>query len=150
MSTFPTHQLKLTTGEELICEVMDWENEDNNIIIRNAMVIETTIFENNERVYMFKPWFLYLEKPTDYIILDSKSIVASAQPNDLLAIQYISAVSDMKDLSEDRIKEHNKREAIKLKSILENLIESKKEPKEKKSKPKSNIINFVPPDTTFH
>jgi len=56
----------------------------------------------------------------------------------------------MKDLSEDRIKEHNKREAIKLKSILENLIESKKEPKEKKSKPKSNIINFVPPDTTFH
>ena len=153
MNNHPVQQIHLLSGEELICEVMDYEEVEGNIIIRNAMVIETNIFENNDRVYMFKPWFLYIERSTEMIMLKVDHVVASVTPNDLLLIQYYSAVNDMDKVADDRVKEHNKNEAMKLKRLIENmkdLVDIKKEPEEKKPKSKSNIINFVPPDTTFH
>ena len=144
---FPLQQFKLITGEEIICEVIEWGDGDN-IIIRSAMTIDSNHFEGNERIYMFKPWFLYIESDSELIVVDSKKIVGNITPNDLLSMQYYSAVSDMEKIAADRLKEYNLREALKLKQLL-NKMELLEKVEENKDKP-NNIIKFVPPDTTFH
>ena len=114
---FPLQQFKLITGEEIICEVIEWGDGDN-IIIRSAMTIDSNHFEGNERIYMFKPWFLYIESDSELIVVDSKKIVGNITPNDLLSMQYYSAVSDMEKIAADRLKEYNLREALKLKQLF--------------------------------
>mgnify|MGYP003633564841 CR=1 FL=1 len=152
MNNHPVQQIHLLSGEELICEVMDYEEVEGNIIIRNAMVIETNIFENNDRVYMFKPWFLYIERSTEMVMLKVDHVTASVTPNDLLLIQYYSAVNDMDSVADDRVKEHNRKEAMKLKTLVDQIANLKRkvigeEPK-KKEQP-SNVIPF-PTDDTIH
>jgi len=158
MSNFPIQQFKLITGEEVICEIMEWENEDGFIIIKNAMDINIST-DREERIYMFKPWFLYVEKDDEYVFLDSNKIVGNCKPNDLLALQYYAAVEDMAEIAKERVADFNKREAYKLKEILEELAEFKekttdiinqktsKTKDDKESKPKNNVIPFTPPDT---
>jgi hypothetical protein len=51
-------QMKLTSGNEVVCQVLEWPEEGSNqMIVRNALAIVNIEFdESNERMYMFVPW----------------------------------------------------------------------------------------------
>lgn len=122
MTTFPLQQYRMVSGEEVICEVVDWENDDDNVLVRNAMVIEINWdLERDEKIYLFKPWFLYIEREEEVIVVDSKKIMANCAPNELLAIQYLSAVDDAKRIAQERITSHNATQQRKLSVMVDAL-----------------------------
>lgn len=144
--------IRFNTGEEVICEIMEWSDEEDFILVRNAMAIETNLFDNAERMYMFRPWMLYIEKPHEILFVKKGNIVAHIVPNDLLTIQYLKACEDMYEIAEDRIKDHNRREALKLKAMVEQIADLKKEGKQRKEPElPDNVIPFsLPDDDTIH
>lgn len=93
-----TMHFKMTNGEEVICQVIDWaegEEDAEDYIVRNALnVIQTTVRETHTR-YMFKPWFTMAESSDQYICISKEHIVACTLPNDTLYNEYRRAVNQM-------------------------------------------------------
>lgn len=147
MNNFPVQQFRFTSGEELIAEILEWDEDEDFILIKNAMAIETNIFHgDNERMYMFRPWLLYIEHPEEIVVLNKNQVMGNVEPNELLKIQYYSAVRDMHEIAKERISEHNKKEAMKLKRTFEEIAKMKKQ---KELPIPENVINF-PKKPTVH
>ena len=91
-------QFKLTSGEELICELVEANDTDEGItdvIIRRAMKIVTTDdLEENTRYYTFKPYVTFQDDTTDLIALNSVHIVSESTPSEVVMTHYASALSD--------------------------------------------------------
>ena len=91
-------QFKLTSGEELICELVEANDADEGItdvIIRRAMKIVTTDdLEENTRYYTFKPYVTFQDDTTDLIALNSIHIVSESTPSEVVMAHYASALSD--------------------------------------------------------
>ena len=90
-------QLKLSTGEEIICEIV--EEDDNDLIVRNPLAI---IFQNGEdgfRMWSFRLFMCYQDDPDKLILLKIDKIVAIANPAKLIIEQYISGVDSIMDIS---------------------------------------------------
>ena len=52
-------QFKLTSGHEIVCDVIEWCDEgDTEIIARNVMQIVAGQISDNESVFMFRPWIM--------------------------------------------------------------------------------------------
>ena len=144
MNNQPVQQIRLVSGEEMLCEIMDYDAGEDNIIIRNAMSIETGLSDNSDRVYIFKPWFLYIENSADYIVLNTNHVIASSKPNDLLLLQYYDALGDMSLIANSRIKEHNAKEARKLKEIFEQISQLKESSEIESEEEKEGYDNVIP------
>ena len=58
-------QFKLSSGEEIICEVVQWDDADTAaIIIRAGMqLVENSNFKSGIRLYTFRPWLAFNENP---------------------------------------------------------------------------------------
>ena len=95
-------QFILTNGQEIICDVIEWAEENfSEIVVRNCMEI-VWIHEKDTRIYMFKPWMHYQESGEDLIVVNSEHIVSTAAPTEGLAHQYDIAVKDMNEAGEFR------------------------------------------------
>jgi hypothetical protein len=91
-------QFKLVTGEEIVCEVLQWPNldddeDDTQIIIRRAMKLMA--FEPRPgglRVYMFRPWMVLQSESTQVQSLFDYQIVGEAIPSAQMITQYQMAM----------------------------------------------------------
>ena len=96
-------QFKLTSGEEIIAEIVDEpEGDDSNIVIRNAMEIYSVTQGSTQgyRYYGFKPWMTFQMK-SDYLqLLNFHHIVGEAKPDITLFSEYQKAL-DNELLSEE-------------------------------------------------
>ena len=89
-------QFKLTNGEEIICQVVDWpEDDDTDYIVHNALLLMQQIVNGTRTKYMFKPWFTMAEKSDQYISISKEQIVACVYPNEILNVEYINAKREM-------------------------------------------------------
>ena len=63
---YETKQFKLASGDEIICEVVQWNmDEETEIVVRKAMKLVMGETEGgNYRYYSFRPWMVYQEKST--------------------------------------------------------------------------------------
>jgi len=97
-------QFKLTSGDEVICEVVQWNvGEETEIVVRKAMKLVMGETESgNYRYYSFRPWMVYQENLEDFIILNAAHIVGIAQPVDSILIQYEEALISMQEMYESR------------------------------------------------
>jgi hypothetical protein len=97
-------QFKLTSGDEVICEVVQWNvGEETEIVVRKAMKLVMGETEGgNYRYYSFRPWMVYQENLEDFIILNAAHIVGIAQPVDSILIQYEEALISMQEMYESR------------------------------------------------
>jgi hypothetical protein len=50
-------QFKMSNDDEILCEVIEWNNEENDaLIVRNVMrVVQVEDFEKGIRFYAFRP-----------------------------------------------------------------------------------------------
>jgi hypothetical protein len=88
-------QFKLTNGEEIICQVVEWpEDDDTDYIVHNALLLMQQIV-NGTTKYMFKPWFTMAEKSDQYISISKEQIVACVYPNEVLNVEFINAKREM-------------------------------------------------------
>lgn len=142
-------QFKLTSGHELVCDVMEWgEDGDTDIIVRNVMQIVIGQDADGESVFMFRPWIQYVESNEEYVLMNTKHIISSNRPNKNLITEYKYAVEDMHMTSIERSSDYDdvheevdhtlQRLQKSVKKALNNTI------------PNSNIINFPKKDDSIH
>ena len=94
---YNTKQFKLASGEEIVCDVIEWASENCfDIIVKNIMeIVQHYDRHENEHYYLFRPWVHFQENDMDISILDSRHIIATSNLNYILMQQYKSAVMDM-------------------------------------------------------
>lgn len=101
-------QFILTNGHEIICDVIEWtEKEFTEIVVRNCMEI-ISVVNDNQKIYIFKPWMQYQESHSDLVVVNSDHIISTAIPNKYLIWQYEKAVMDMNETSTQRTYEFKK------------------------------------------
>jgi hypothetical protein len=83
-------QLKLSNGDEIICEVVEWNSEDTDVIlVKHAFIIVTV--ENvaaGMRYFTFRPWMTYSDDPSKLMNINASMIVGECVPTGLLFNNY--------------------------------------------------------------
>lgn len=106
-------QLKLSSGEEIVCEVVQWsdQNIDLELVVRKAMrlVMQETMDGSAIKYYSFRPWMVYQESADDLLIINANNVVGIAFPPETLIVQYMEAADEMIRQNNDREIEHNKK-----------------------------------------
>lgn len=150
-----TKQFKLSSGEEIMCDVIEWASEGSfDIIVKNILQIVQHYDRNdNEYYYSFRPWVHFQEHDMDISILDSKHIISTSNPNFILLEHYKSAVTDMHVNNKRKIKkfEHDQKENLKkLTEIVEKMRSFDSSENLDSEKIYSNVIKFPGNDDKIH
>jgi hypothetical protein len=84
-------QFKLTNGEEIVCEVVEWHDEETaDIIIRNSYKVVTyQSATSRDRYHTFTPWMLLQEGDDIFQSINSEQIVGSCSPTEEMLREYI-------------------------------------------------------------
>lgn len=96
---------KLTNGEEVICEVVEWDNEESrDIVIRKALRIEpkqkSATDDISYKYYTFHPWMAMQNSIDQLQTLNSDHVISVAAPSSVAmeyfddVVQEVSALSD--------------------------------------------------------
>lgn len=150
-------QFKMSNDDEVICEVLEWNNEENDaIIVRSALkLVNVEDFEKGIRFYAFRPWMVYIDDPDVLHTVNSHHIISEVDPSDDIIKQYVQAVSKLRS----DIKEKKKKPSASLDEmakLMENMDEDEfdnyleqiaSDYKEIDSAEISNVIKFKPKDT---
>ena len=112
--TIALRQLKLTNGDELVCEIMDYGDDDEHMMaVRNPFrLVAMESPRENVRYYAFRPFMLYQGDGNHVQILNPGHVVSECTPTRELIEQYTKAVD-----------EHNSNEET---QVLKSLDETKK------------------------
>lgn len=83
-------QFKLSNGEEIICEVLEWNSDgDPTIVVRHAFRLVTVEDPRvGFRYFTFRPWMTYMNEPEKEVILNSGNIIGETTPTGKLAENY--------------------------------------------------------------
>lgn len=133
-----TKQFMLVSGQQVICEVIEWAEKDyNEIVVRNCMeIVESTY--GVQKIYIFKPWMHYQEKKEDLVIVNSNHVISIASPHESLLVQYEQAVGDMHISGKTRDKEFR----MHMKELIDGLMGETPDPYESFDSDDSNVIPF--------
>lgn len=85
-------QFKLANEEEIVCEVVEWHDVSNTVLVRNAFRIHASEdIDTSTRYYTFKPWLLIHNKIDAVTVLHKHHIVAETYPS-TPAVNYYKEV----------------------------------------------------------
>ncbi len=151
-------QFKLSTGEEIICEVLEWDNEENStVLIRSALkIVESENYKSGIKVFSFKPFMFFGDDPRIMQTINSEHVVGELSPCISLLKMYAKCIlkiakeydnnqepptidlEDLDHLDNEELEAYLETELSKIKHGLE-LIED--------SGTVDNIIQFKPKET---
>ena len=95
--------LKLITGEEVICEVLDEDSE--HIVVNNAMSLMQNTLKNGEKFFTFKTYMIYQDTPTNVMLIFTDKIMSLAIPVKEMVEQYRTALDEMAKYLEENYSE---------------------------------------------
>jgi hypothetical protein len=76
-----------------MCEVVEYHEEDDAIVIRKTMkMVQMDNMANGTRYYTFRPFMLYQMTPEAFQIINCEHIVAEANPDQELILEYFKAI----------------------------------------------------------
>ena len=143
-------QYKLTSGAELVGEVMEWPEQDGHeVVLRNIMQIVIAEYNDGERVYVFKPFIHYLENNLEYTVLNTQHVITTNHPNELLLYQYKAAVLEMHEIAKQRIAEHQKEQEANLYRVAKAIARATGLANVDSAAP-ANVISFPKPTDIIH
>ena len=88
-------QFKLANGEEILCEIIQWSDDDESaIIIRKAMRIYQVDRLDGFRMYTLRPWMMYSEDPDQLMTINDAQIIGECEPAPTLMKQYNMVVTE--------------------------------------------------------
>jgi len=95
-------QFKFANNDEVICEVLEWNSEDDDlIIVRKAMKIVSVDDPLEDlRYYTFKPWVSMNNDPDLIQTVNSYHIVAECIPSHMAQKTYYEIIAEMKAYGE--------------------------------------------------
>lgn len=138
-------QFKLSNGEELVVEVVDWpdpQEEEWQIIAKNAMkVVSYEDPKEGFRYYAFRPWIIYSKNET-LITINDAHIVGEAIPSKEVKDQYYKALKLEEDFAaKEKPKKVSKETAQEiLNDFADKIAEKMLEPRD--SSIGDNVITF--------
>lgn len=89
-------QFKLTNDDEIICEVLDSDTSNTQVVIRKVLKLMCIDdFERNVRYYSFKPWMSFTDDIDGLQTLNPGHIVGQMNPSVTLALHYAQAVKEV-------------------------------------------------------
>jgi len=92
-------QFKFTNGEEIICEVISSEPEEDEIIARFCFKILKLEAASDITYYSFRPWMMLKDELQEPVSINAYHIVAMANPSSEMLKEYKQALIRFK--SED-------------------------------------------------
>lgn len=98
-------QFKLANGEEVLCEIIQWSDEEESaIIIRKAMRIYQVEHSEGYRMYTLRPWMMYSEDPDQLMTINDTQIIGECEPAPTLMKQYIMVVKEYANTFAEELK----------------------------------------------
>lgn len=153
-------QFKMTNGEEIICQVLEYpEEDDTDYVVKDALSMITRTVGTSHTKYMFKPWFTMAEREDQYISIAKDHIVACVSPNTALYSEYRKARREMhlnsraRPQTEEQIIADSKNQYDKMHDEIMSLIDEMERrskidiPDLNDSDSGSNVIKFPGPDS---
>ena len=91
-------QFKLTNDEEIICEVIQWDDPENAaMVVRGAMrIIAAEDYNRGVRFYAFRPWLSFSDSPEELQTLNAAHIIAETNPSSALVGHYVKTIQAVK------------------------------------------------------
>jgi hypothetical protein len=91
-------QFKLTNDEEIICEVIQWDDAENAaMVVRGAMrIISAEDYGRGVRFYAFRPWMGFNDNPEELQTLNSVHIIGEMNPSAGLIGHYLKTIDAVK------------------------------------------------------
>lgn len=86
-------QLKLVSGEEIICEII--EETDDDLIVRAPLAIQFHTNDDSTRMWTFRLFMCYQDDPERFVLVKIDKIMGIANPIHELVKQYIRGVEEM-------------------------------------------------------
>lgn len=98
-------QFKLVNDDEIICEVMEWNNEETDtIVVRRALkIVALDDMANDMRYYTFKPWMLMNNDPESLQVLNSMHIVSESSPTKMAVSYYYDVIKELSATDEPEV-----------------------------------------------
>jgi len=98
-------QLKLSNGEEILCEIIEVPeevdeevDEEYEVVVRNCLSISKVQVSNNKIFCMLKPWLSFQDMDDNNLAsLNPQHIIVRCIPNDDIMTQYLSAINHCED-----------------------------------------------------
>jgi hypothetical protein len=106
-------QLKMASGEEIVCEVIEWDTpEEPEIVVRNiyeVITVESTT--DRSRYHTMKPYLCLQNNDEMFQTLNPYHIMATAVPSETVIGQYKTALKfdrmTQKEFEEEVEKKYN-------------------------------------------
>lgn len=149
-------QFKLSSGEEIVCEVV--ATPEGEIVARKVIEVDSTVLDDGNRIYVMRPWMLYVDDLETITTISTANIVGSSNPSRELVNQYI--VTMLSTIEAHHVREtHGDLTDEDLENMLEELVVSNKfleasfedtleaiklEKEARKEKDPTNIIYLTP------
>lgn len=135
-------QFKLTNGEEIICEVIEWADEENvDLVIRRAVKLNIVDDDTKGiRYYNLKPWMTMQEGDDVFMTLNSNHIISEANPTGKI-LKYFYECVENANLTEEEISKKIDDYVEQLKAKIEDAVDDELE---------ENVIRFRPNKDKLH
>jgi hypothetical protein len=107
-------QFKLVNNDELICELVQYSEDESEILVRKVLrIITAEDYDNNVRYYSFKPWISFQDEIDELTVIQAMHVLTEVMPSDSLKKHFKVALGDIQ-----------KQEALSKKNIdLDSLLE---------------------------
>ena len=134
-------QFKLSNGDEIICEIVQWHDDtDEEMIVRKAMALKAHDDEiKGIRYYNFSPWITMQDDTDGFLSLNFAHVLAEIIPSDKMLKHFIEAV-ETTNLTPEEIQDKVDEYFDKLKSMVDGYADSDL----------SNVIEFNRDKTKLH
>lgn len=102
-------QFKLTNGDEILCEVIDWADEDDpDLVVRHALKIVRRESATGMAYYTFAPWMVFQEGDDVYQTINSVHVIGEASPTKDMLKQYFIARDHDEESAKQQVEEYKK------------------------------------------
>ena len=96
-------QFKLANDDEIMCEVVEYHEDDDAIVIRKTMkMVQMDNMANGTRYYAFRPFMMYQLTKEAFQIVNCGHIIAEANPSQDLILEYFKAIETSLDEEGDK------------------------------------------------
>jgi len=104
MSDLQIKHFKLANNDEIICEVLEWNSEnDAALVIRSCLkIIQLEDFQRGVRFYAFRPWLSFNDDPAEIHVINSDHIIAQSNPSNELLDHYAKTIVSINKSLNDR------------------------------------------------
>lgn len=122
-------QFKLSSGEEIICDIVQWpdvENDEADIIIRNVFkIIALESPMNGDKYYTFRPWMTFQDEEGMLQLLNGNHVMAECNPSERLLNYYFVAVKGESNPNDEEAKKEIQKKLDDYINNLRSMVENR-------------------------